>query len=386
MNCPTIPEKDYSELWDAFFRVHGRTARYPISGAIEITARCNLNCVHCYINLPPTSQNARLNELTTHEIRAIMDQLASEGCLWLLITGGEPLLRSDFLEIYDAAKQKGFLVSLFTNGTLVTPQIAEHLAEYPPYEIEVTLYGFTEETYEQVTRVPGSYDRCVRGINLLMEHNAPLKLKSTISTLNRHELTLMKSYARDLGLDFRFDACLNGRIDCRSVPDVFRLSPADVVALDMADEERLLEWRKITSESLKPLPDPGTLYQCGAGYRSFNIDPYGSLGPCALLREEGYDLRNGSFHTGWHDFLGQFMIKQRRRTNHCETCDLMSLCGLCPGKSWTETGDPEDKIDYFCDIGRTRAISLRLRNARSEEGEEACRTYQTEKIRGKSPM
>jgi MoaA/NifB/PqqE/SkfB family radical SAM enzyme len=114
--------------------------RIPIKGSFELTLRCNLRCLHCYCNLPLNDQDAIEKELTCEEVFSIFNQIAEAGCLWLLLTGGDPLLRKDFLEIYTYAKKKGFLISLFTNGTLITPRIADHLAEWLPYIVEVTLY------------------------------------------------------------------------------------------------------------------------------------------------------------------------------------------------------------------------------------------------------
>ncbi len=108
--------------------------------------------------------------------------------MWLLFTGGEIFARKDFLDIYTHAKKRGLLITLFTNGTQITPAIADYLADWRPFAIEITLYGRTRETYERLTRVPGSFDRCMRGIRLLKERGLPLKLKTVAVTINRHEM------------------------------------------------------------------------------------------------------------------------------------------------------------------------------------------------------
>jgi MoaA/NifB/PqqE/SkfB family radical SAM enzyme len=126
MECPHIPITNYSEFSR---RLHDKVVgrRIPISGSIEVTARCNLRCAHCYINLPAGDRHALERELNCQELFSILDQMVDEGCLWLLITGGEPLIRPDFLDIYTYAKKKGILITLFTNGTTITPRIADHL-------------------------------------------------------------------------------------------------------------------------------------------------------------------------------------------------------------------------------------------------------------------
>src|SRR5258705_12720443 len=148
--------------------------RAPVNGAIEVTRRCPLECAHCYNNLPMGDEGARSRELTLAEHVRILDELAEAGCLWLLYTGGEVFARPDFLDIYSAARERGFLITVFTNGTLITPRIADFLAERPPFSIEITLYGRSRATYEALTGVPGSHQRCLRGIDLLSNRGRPL--------------------------------------------------------------------------------------------------------------------------------------------------------------------------------------------------------------------
>jgi len=157
--------------------------RVPIAGAIEVTRRCPLRCVHCYNNLPLGDQEAARNELTYEEHCRIVDEISDAGCLWLLYTGGEIFLRRDFLDIYTYAKKKGLIVSLFTNGVLLTPEVADRLVEWRPFSIEITLYGRTEETYERITGIPGSFERCMRGIRLLLARGLPLELKTMAMSL-----------------------------------------------------------------------------------------------------------------------------------------------------------------------------------------------------------
>ena len=123
--------------------VHQRTSgkRVPMEVSIEVTRRCPLECRHCYNNLPMSDKVARQSELSLEEYRRLLDELAAEGCLWILFTGGEIFARADFLDIYAYAKSKGFLITLFTNGTMVTERVADFLVEYPPFAVEITLYG-----------------------------------------------------------------------------------------------------------------------------------------------------------------------------------------------------------------------------------------------------
>ena len=130
MDCPHIPLTPYSDFSQ---RLHQKVVgnRIPLVGSMEVTERCNLGCAHCYINIPAGDQGAHKRELKKAEIFGILDQIVDQGCLWLLLTGGEPFVRPDFLDIYTYAKKKGLLVTLFTNGTTISTRIADHLHNGP---------------------------------------------------------------------------------------------------------------------------------------------------------------------------------------------------------------------------------------------------------------
>lgn len=353
MECPYVSYGDFSR------RIHSKLAgqRLPISGSIELTPRCNLQCVHCYINEPAGDPAIRQRELTTDEFRRVIDQIVDAGCFWLLLTGGEPFVRPDALDIYTYAKQKGLLITLFTNGTTITPPITDYLAEWPPFAIEITLYGYTKETYERVTGIPGSYQRCRRGIDLLVERGLPLRLKTMALTLNRHELDDMQAFADRLGVEFRFDPTLNLRLDGGQQPAACRLSPQEVVALDLGSDKRVQAWREFIDQYSGPSPQPELLYQCGAGVQSFHIDAFGELSLCLMARQPGYDLRQGTFQEGWQ-FLAEARSQRRTAASPCQTCNLSGICDVCPGVARMEHGDPEQPVPYLCEITHRRAEIL----------------------------
>ena len=115
--------------------------RRPISFDLELTARCNNDCRHCCICLPAGDATAKAAELRTDEVLGIAREVADMGAVWCLLTGGEPLLRSDFAALYLGLKRLGLLVSVFTNACLVTAEHVELFRRYPPRDVEVTVYG-----------------------------------------------------------------------------------------------------------------------------------------------------------------------------------------------------------------------------------------------------
>ena len=163
---------------------------------LELTERCNLDCQHCCVNLPAADPRAKKKELSVERIKDILEQAAALGCLTVRFTGGEPLLRDDFAELYGFTRRLGMKVALFTNATLVTPRLADLFRTIPPGEkIEITFYGMRQSSYEAVTRTPGSFAAARRGLALLVEKQVPLAVKSALLPANRAEKSAFESWA-----------------------------------------------------------------------------------------------------------------------------------------------------------------------------------------------
>jgi radical SAM protein with 4Fe4S-binding SPASM domain len=349
---------------DFSLSIHNRTVkqRIPVNGTIEVTQRCPLNCVHCYNNRPAYDRAVQQEELTYEEHCRILDEIAEAGCLWLLFTGGEIFLRKDFLDIYRYAKHKGLLVTLFTNGVLIDEKIADALAECPPFSIEITLYGRTRETHERITRVPGSYDRLLHGIKLLRDRGLPLKLKTMAITLNRHEIWEMKRFVeQELGLEFRFDATINSRIDGSHRPLNVRLAPKEIVRLDLQEPRRVQEWLKFHCRfggTLHPPQGEVELYHCGGGVTGFAVNPAGVLRLCVLSPNSVFDLRQGRFEDGWAHALFETRYQKTARRTKCTSCSIKSMCGMCPANGALENHDAEAPVDFLCRLAHLRAYAF----------------------------
>ncbi|MCL2030718.1 MAG: radical SAM protein, partial [Oscillospiraceae bacterium] len=170
------------EIIGAFIEEKIGDKRIPISAGFELTPFCNLNCIHCYL-----SPSRRAKILTNYQVKRILDILFENGTLSIFFTGGEVLTRHDFKDIYIYAKKKGFLVSILTNATLMSDDIIELFLEYPIEEVSFTMYGKTQETYESITRVPGSYQKFIHGMELLHKNKIPCEFKTVGMKQNLHE-------------------------------------------------------------------------------------------------------------------------------------------------------------------------------------------------------
>ncbi len=331
----------------------------PSSGTIEVTRRCSLECAHCYNNLPMNDSEAKRSELSYEEHCRILDEITQAGCFWLLFTGGEIFARRDFLDIYAYARSKGLIITLFTNGTLITEKITDYLVANRPFNIEVTLYGRTKQTYEHLTGIPGSYEKCLRGIQLLNERRLPLKVKTVAVTINKHEIADMRKFVEEeLGAEFKFDAMMSPRIDCSQSPLAVRLKPEEIVEMDLEDQSRVTEWQRIATRFAPP-PDPSSeVYHCGGGIDSFAIDPDGRMSICVLSHFDTFDLRSGNFREGWEGFINKVRHKKATRMTKCATCALKSMCGMCPANGELENQDPESPVDFLCRTAHLRAYAF----------------------------
>ena len=341
---------------------HHEGQRVPLQVSIEVTRRCPLECLHCYNNLPMADLEARQRELSKEEHFRLLDELVEMGCFWILYTGGEIFARKDFLEIYTYAKKKGFLITLFTNGTIVNERIADYLAEWPPFAIEITLYGRTRETYEALTAVAGSYDRCLRGIRLLKARGLPLKLKTVATSVNKHEVVAMRQFAEEeLGVEFKMDGQINPRIDCSQSPLAVRLTPEELVALDMSMPKAMSEYRRLAKHDLEnPAPRAriDTVYYCGGGMNSFAINAYGEMGICVISQQETFDIRAHGVRQVWEDALLKVRDRKRTRVTKCVACRIQSLCGMCPANGEMENGDKESPVEFLCQVAHLRAAVI----------------------------
>jgi radical SAM protein with 4Fe4S-binding SPASM domain len=363
----TLLEIQQFPLWDRL-----KSKRVPLSFDLEITARCNNDCRHCYINLPPGNREARERELSAAEIAGIADQAAQLGALWCLITGGEPLLRPDFPDIYLMLKRKGLLVSVFTNATLVSEAHVALFKKYPPRDIEVSVYGITRDTYERVSRTAGSFDKFMRGLNLLMDTGVSIRLKAIAIQSNFAEQAAIAAFCRAHTKDYyRFDPQLHLRFDGDSGRNAEiraeRLTPDQIIALEEADEQRMSALQNDCDALIREeFTHHGCdhLFQCSAGNGSFNISYDGMFRLCSSLwaPEAVYDLRQGTLADAWCDFVPR--VRDMRSTRQeflktCRACSLVNLCLWCPAHAHLETGELDGPTPYFCAVAHARADALR---------------------------
>lgn len=298
-----------------------RASRTPLAASFELTRRCSFRCVHCYLGDQKSIRKHQDRELDTETVFRLLDEMVEAGTLFLLLTGGDPMLRPDFVEIYKYAVRAGLLVTVFCNGSLVSDEIVRAFVEYPPRIVEITVYGATQETFEAVTQQPGSFSACMAGIERLRSAGVRLRLKTMVLTLNVDEFPAIRQMALDMGVQFRHDCSLhaaiahddnNGRSNIGTnesrLTDTlrYRLAPEQAAAIDLSVEKLALELAE-AAEKAWPKESTEQLYSCGAGKTAYSVDPYGELHPCLIVQSHGFDLnKKGGIQAGWDGVLREF--------------------------------------------------------------------------------
>lgn len=334
--------------------LHRRAAaeRRPINGTFELTARCNLSCRMCYIHHSASDITRRAEELSPTAWITLAREAVDNGMLFLLLTGGEVFLRPDFFKIYTPLTRLGLILTLFTNGTLITDAVAQELAQAPPNRTEITLYGASEATYEEITGVPGSYRRCCAGIEALVKYRIPLGLKTTITRRNLSELEAMRQMAHNWGLQFSGAWMLTRRRDgLASEVDHLRLSPVDGTELEAAERATAEDGAEaaLRESSL----DNDSNFYCQAGRAAFTVTPSGEMNTCIdLTLPAALPLEIG-FREAW-ERVKAVVDGAPPIAPGCRDCEARAYCPRCPAWSALETGTLTEPVPYLCEIAWAR--------------------------------
>ena len=344
----------------------------PLSGTFELTPRCNLDCRMCYIHRRENDAAALRQEATASEWLALAEECCRAGTLLLLLTGGEPLLRPDFREIYTGCKRMGLMVSINSNATLLDGKMVELLAADPPSRVNITLYGASAQTYGALCGDAGAYERAVRAILALQSAGVLVKLNCSVTPYNRQDAEKIYAFAHEHQLpvqaaSYMFPpvrACEHG---CYA-PD--RLTPEQAAAEKIRYDrsrftpEQLRErWGALLKGEAVADPDgecqelPTERIRCRAGSSTFWVTWDRQLRPCGMMTEPGVPLSAGSFGEGWRTLRSLregIMVPAR-----CSACAMANACDQCAAVCFAESGSYTAVPQYMC--AQTRSFLEQIR-------------------------
>jgi radical SAM protein with 4Fe4S-binding SPASM domain len=308
----------------------------PLQVTMELTMTCNLRCIHCY-NHPLEDQK----ELSLEEIRRIMDELAEAGCVYLSMTGGEIFCRPDIFDILGEARKRHFAITLLTNGAMITPEVADRLKAIQPWLVELSIYSTKPEVHDGITGIRGSFEKTRKAIDLLLERNLRLRLKTVIMTQNIGEYKDIMRHHRDLGVSFVLDPMITPKTDGSADPLQHRISDDQLAALLTDDEigPEMIQFGTRRYDESRQLRRTTTM--CTAGVLMCHIDPYGHVIPCVQFYLVAGNLREQSFSEIWnHSPVFEKLRKSSMGDiRECKDCELLGYCYRCPGLAMMEDGD-----------------------------------------------
>lgn len=341
-----------------YFHSKGRRLGLPIAGNFELTARCNFNCPMCYVHLSNEQVCAQGGELSARQWLRIAEAARNKGMIFALLTGGEPLVRKDFFEIYDGMRQMGLLISINTNGSLLKDGILERFLEAPPFRFNISLYGGCNETYRRMCGLP-VYDQVKENIRALRKAGVDVSLNLSITPYNRDDLEKIYADAAELDVNVKGSSYMyppirtnGGEYGCGNrlsaeesaaysvAWDCLRFSPGE---FDIRAENMV----KLINEDPDGCPvEEGAGVRCRAGSTSFWMTWDGKMTPCGMMTEPAvYPLETG-FDAAWEKLRSQ--VAEIRIPAKCVGCNHRDICGVCAAVCYTETGRFDAVPEYVC--------------------------------------
>lgn len=295
-----MKQQSYDTFWQKIHAAAKKDAA-PLRVMFELTYRCNFKCKHCYVP-PRCAEEYARREIKTKHVFSILGQLKDAGCFYLGFTGGEPLLRKDFLRILKNAKKRGFEVIIYSNGSLIDKNMAARFGDLGVNKVDITIPGMSRNVFERITQAPGARKKVFQAIELLHKNRVPLGFKTCLLKDNGAEIKDIQHFARFLKAPHRLDTGLLPRWDGSKEPFAYRVEGSQDTGHRAQDTGHRLA------------------LACGIGRTQAAITPAGELKICVMIDRPKYDILDGTFAGSWeklkayvrcHDKAGDLQCPER---------------------------------------------------------------------------
>ncbi len=379
----------------------------PINGSVELLPVCNMNCNMCYVRISREEADALGGIKPARDWIALGKQMQEAGVLFLLRTGGEPLLHPDFKEIYLEYRRMGFIVTINTNGTLIDGEWADFFAQNPPRRLNITLYGMDDETYERLCHYKNGFTKVTNALALLKERNIPVKISASLTPENKDQVDSIYNYGKSMGMPVHMDSYMmaakrerNKAFDTES-----RLAPKDAAVNGLrafyneageevyyeyikqtlktveADEKAMEEQKTVESDEIameeQKTKDADTKNEataendsnsdvalrenvreqgCYAGRCSFAVSWQGNLKPCVITSGPSANAFASGFKEAWDTVTKEYLPKYL--PEKCTNCKYRSLCDICSVSAAVETGNENEAPEYLCAFTEERVKEM----------------------------
>ncbi len=348
---PRVPYGTFSE------QIHTRSTQHQqvVKAQLELTYRCNLHCRHCYTD-PYNNPESLPRELTRDELYRLLAELQDLGVIWLNLSGGDIFMHPHFFDVYEQAYRRGFLLQLYTNGTLFTRTVIQRLQAMPPFTIDVSCHTVNEARFDWFTQVAGSYRAFLRGMALLRGSGLPFTLKTKLMNWNKDELNDLRTFTESFGQSFGYSTSLSPRLDgdCSSL--THRISPEDLWVIG---QQKSASEQDEACHAELPLGRPETdrLFRCGCGTNTIHINAWGELSTCTFQYESRVPLRGLPLREAIAKVFADVHKMRYHDDAPCRSCTVHRFCDKQPTQARWEMGDRQAPIPYDCDVAMTRAES-----------------------------
>lgn len=340
--------------------------RIPLGGSIELLPLCNMNCDMCYVRLSKEEMNQKGKLRSVEEWINLAEEMKRSGVLFLLLTGGEPLLYPYFKELYLHLLNLGMILTINTNGTLINEEWAEFFGKHKPRRMNITLYGKDAHTYKKLCHFEEGFERTLHGIKLLKEQKVDVKLNGSLAKDNRNDAEVLLDIADELQVPMHIDTYMYPveKEEGKEAEEEWRLSPKEAAKAKVQVSQRQYgeQYRKycIQMEQMGKMAEPEGLecaVKCRAGRSSFAINWQGSMQPCIMLQKISINVFEMGFEKAWEETVKA--VDEIKVSKRCGTCNLRKLCQSCAASAFLETGKYDGVPKYLCDY--TESIMKEIR-------------------------
>lgn len=341
--------------WEMNLCADATRRHIPINAILELTPLCNMNCDMCFVRLNPEEQNNIGRLRTLEEWKTIADQMQEAGTLFLLLTGGEPLLYPYFKEFYLYLKRLGMILTINTNGTLLDEEWADFFAAHKPRRINITLYGKDSKTYEKLCHYKDGFDKTVRAVHLLKERNVDVKINGSITPSNVNDSAELIQIVKQLDVPWKFDtymypasrerSCIFDQ-NSRLSPELAAKARIDLMQYesdDFYERARIFVEKAVNTDAGSHEPMP---VSCRAGRSSFMVSWHGKMRPCVMVTEPEVTVETDGFLKAWNRIIE--MTAKVRLSSACSSCRLRNVCQNCAACAKMEAGCYNEKPEYMC--------------------------------------
>lgn len=335
-------------------------AKIPLGGTMELSPLCNMDCEMCYVRKNKASVEHAGGLLSVEQWLHIAQQLKKMGTLFLLLTGGEPLLYPHFKELYISLHKMGFIIQINTNGTLITDEMVSLFNQYRPRQLNITMYGASDKTYQQLCHNSKGFTSLTAVIEKLQEKNIPVRITCSLTPHNIQDLEEIIEFVQERGLEFSPNEYMfppmrkNGDNSERFL----RFTPQECAQVRIrsrmlmypdAEMEKQCELLLRKIENTQPLPEHRQGFQCRAGRSGFWINWEGNLLACGMMDNPSVSLKEYSFEEAWRYIV--FECSKLVLCEKCRLCKKRTICNTCIAACYVESNGEYDCCpQYLCDM------------------------------------